>query len=61
MTPWPSNAPMTDQEIGITPVAGNTYLPWDGVHGPSERIVDGNHYAAYADVMRVDYVDMPRP
>jgi len=59
VTPWPSNAPMTDQEIGITPIAGGKFMPWDGVRGPSERIVDGNHYAAYADVMRVDYVDMP--
>lgn len=60
VTPWPSNAPMTDEEIGITPVAGDKNLPWDGVRGPSERIIDGNHYAAYQDVMRVDYVDMPK-
>jgi hypothetical protein len=60
VTPWPTNAPMTDEEIGIALVAGGQYVPWDGVRGPSERVVDGNHYAAYQDVMRVDYVDMPK-
>ena len=59
VTPWPSNAPMTDEEIGITPVAGGKYMPWDGVRGPSERSVDGHPVAAYQDVMRVDYVDLP--
>ena len=59
VTPWPSNAPMTDEEIGITPAAGGKFMPWDGVRGPTERIVDGRPMAAYQNVMRVDYVDMP--
>lgn len=59
VTPWPSNAPMTDQEIGITPAPGGKPMPWDGVRGPSERIVDGRPVAAYQNVMRVDYVDLP--
>jgi hypothetical protein len=57
--PWPSNAPLTDEEIGITPTADGKYMPWDGVRGPSERIIDGRRVAAYADDLRVDYVDLP--
>jgi hypothetical protein len=59
--PWPTNAPMTDEEIGIAPadVPCDKRMPWDGVCGPTERTIDGRRFAAYQDVMRVDYVDMP--
>ncbi|HYW13359.1 MAG TPA: hypothetical protein VE871_15475, partial [Longimicrobium sp.] len=39
--PWPTIAPLTDEEIGIVPTAGGSYMPWDGVRGPSVRTVDG--------------------
>ncbi|HYH82269.1 MAG TPA: hypothetical protein VEX86_20840, partial [Longimicrobium sp.] len=56
--PWPTIAPLTDEEIGIVPSAGGRYMPWDGVRGPSVRTVDGRQVAAYSDAMRVDYLDM---
>lgn len=58
--PWPTIAPLTDEEIGIVPTAGGRYLPWDGVRGPRVRTVDGRRVAAYTDAMRVDYLDLPR-
>jgi hypothetical protein len=56
--PWPTIAPLTDEEIGIAPTADGSYMPWDGVRGPSVRTVDGKRVAAYADAFRVDYLDM---
>ncbi|HYJ79198.1 MAG TPA: twin-arginine translocation signal domain-containing protein [Longimicrobiaceae bacterium] len=56
--PWPTIAPLTDEEIGIVPSADGRYMPWDGVRGPSVRTVDGRQVAAYTDAMRVDYLDM---
>lgn len=56
--PWPTIAPLTDEEIGIVPSAGGAYMPWDGVRGPSVRRVDGRMVAAYNDAMRVDYLDI---
>jgi hypothetical protein len=57
--PWPTIAPLTDEEIGIVPTPDGRYLPWDGVRGPTVRTVDGRRVAAYTDAMRVDYLDMP--
>lgn len=57
--PWPSIAPLTDEEIGIDPSTGGRYMPWDGVRGPTVRTVDGRQVAAYTDAMRVDYLDTP--
>ncbi|MBV9774605.1 MAG: hypothetical protein JO040_11680 [Gemmatimonadetes bacterium] len=57
--PWPTIAPLTDEEIGIVPSAGGRYMPWDGVRGPSVRTVNGRRVAAYSDANRVDYIDMP--
>lgn len=57
--PWPSIAPLTDEEIGITPTAGGRYMPWDGVRGPTVRRINGRQVAAYQDAMRVDYLDLP--
>jgi hypothetical protein len=57
--PWPSIAPLTDEEIGIVPSGGGRYMPWDGVRGPSVRTVDGRKVAAYRDAFRVDYLDTP--
>jgi hypothetical protein len=57
--PWPTIAPLTDEEIGIVPSAGGRFMPWDGVQGPTVRTVGGRKVAAYTDAMRVDYLDMP--
>ncbi|HKP76238.1 MAG TPA: hypothetical protein VJT67_11990 [Longimicrobiaceae bacterium] len=57
--PWPTIAPLTDEEIGIVPSAGGRYLPWDGVRGPTVRTVAGRRVAAYMDAFRVDYIDLP--
>jgi hypothetical protein len=57
--PWPTIAPLTDEEIGIEPTAGGGYMPWDGVRGPAVRTVDGRRVAAYRDAFRVDYLDTP--
>ena len=57
--PWPTIAPLTDEEIGIVPAATGRYMPWDGVRGPTVRTVDGRKVAAYQDAMRVDYLDTP--
>jgi hypothetical protein len=57
--PWPTIAPLTDEEIGIVPTAGGRYMPWDGVRGPTVRTVDGRRVAAYTDAFRVDYLDTP--
>ena len=59
-TPWPSNAPLTDEEIGITPAAGDK-IPAVGRRPRAEPSASSTAipYAAYQDVMRVDYVDLP--
>jgi len=56
--PWPTIVPMTDEEIGIVPVARNKYMPWDGVRGPVAKDVHGRTVAAYTDAMRTDYLDI---
>jgi hypothetical protein len=57
--PWPSIAPLTDEEIGIVSSAGGRYMPWDGVRGPTVKTVNGRRMAAYPDANRVDYLDTP--
>jgi hypothetical protein len=56
--PWPTIAPLTDEEIGIVPAANGTYMPWDGVRGPSLREFEGRTVVAYTDAMRADYIDI---
>ena len=56
--PWPTIVPLTDEEIGIVPVASDKYMPWDGVRGPVAKQVNGRTVAAYTDAMRADYLDI---
>jgi hypothetical protein len=56
--PWPTIAPMTDEEIGITPTADGRFMPWDGVRGPTLKNVGGRTMVAFRDAMRVDYLDL---
>jgi hypothetical protein len=54
--PWPTIVPLTDEEIGIVPVPGHGYMPWDGVRGPRLVTAGGHQVVAYADIARVDYI-----
>jgi hypothetical protein len=54
--PWPSIAPQTDEEIGITPTGDNKMMSWDSVKGPQRR-PDGKT-VAYVDATYVDYIDL---
>ncbi len=77
--PYPTIAPLTDEEIGSAPIESGQFTPGDGVHGPRATTVDGREVAfmpwdgvrgpraavfqgrpvaAYADVTRVDYIDL---
>ena len=53
-----ANLKLTDQEIGSAPIAGNVFMPWDGVRGPSMRKVGNNWMAVYTDAIRTDYIDL---
>jgi hypothetical protein len=44
-------APLTDEEIGQ---AGN--LPWDGIAGPREVVVNGEHRIEFPSFLNADYV-----
>jgi hypothetical protein len=60
--PWPTAVPLTDEEIGMVPVAdgpfkGN-FLPWDGVPGPRRAVFQGRGVIEYEDEKRVDYIDL---
>ena len=55
--PYPSNAPLTDEEIGSAPLPDGSYMPWDGVRGPQAATIDGKPVAVYMDIRRVDYID----
>ena len=57
--PYPSNAPLTDEEIGSAPLPDGSYMPWDGVRGPHAATIDGKPVAVYTDIRRVDYIDIP--
>ena len=50
--------PLTDEEIGIVPLTSGAYMPWDGVRGPTSRVVNGRPTAVYQDALRVDYLDI---
>lgn len=54
--PWPTVVPLTDAELGITPVEGGRYLPWDGVRGPRLETIEGRERVVYPDINRVDYL-----
>ena len=56
--PYPTIAPMTDEEIGIVPSPRyGKPMPWDGVRGPT--LVNGAfRYAEYMDAWRTDYIDL---
>jgi hypothetical protein len=54
--PWPTNVPLTDEEIGIVPAQDGKLCPWDGVNGPTtEKGDDGKDWARYSDINHVDY------
>ena len=55
--PYPTIAPLTDEEIGSAPVESGQFMPWDGVRGPRPATFQGRQVAAYVDIMRVDYID----
>ena len=55
--PYPTIAPLTDEEIGSAPIENGQFMPWDGVRGPRLATFQGRPVAAYADIMRVDYID----
>ena len=56
--PWPTIAPLTDEEIGIVEVSGGGFYPWDGVTGP--RIVERDEveWVQYPDINHVDYTNL---
>ena len=56
--PYPTIAPLTDEEIGSAPLESGQFMPWDGVHGPRPATFQGRQVAAYADITRVDYIDL---
>ncbi|HLL77543.1 MAG TPA: hypothetical protein VK421_19965 [Pyrinomonadaceae bacterium] len=53
--PWPTNVPLTDEELGLAPAGDGKLRPWDGVKdGP--RIVKGR--VRYPDINHVDYTTL---
>jgi hypothetical protein len=56
--PYPTIAPLTDQEIGAAPLTDGKFMPWDGVRGPQARTIGGQRYCAYTDAWRTDYIDL---
>lgn len=57
--PWPTVAPMTDEEIGIVPTKDGQLLPWDGVRGPQLVQSGAQRHVVYQDMGHVDYITMP--
>lgn len=43
--PYPTIAPLTDVEIGSTPLEDGQFMPWDGVHGPRATTIEGRQVA----------------
>ena len=39
--PYPTIAPLTDEEIGSAPLESGKFMPWDGVQGPRSGDVPG--------------------
>ena len=58
MYPYPSNVPLTDEEVGIAPTKSGQYMPWDGVRGPKTAEFEGRTVVAYPDPLRTDYIDL---
>ncbi|MFM0335990.1 hypothetical protein [Paraburkholderia fungorum] len=60
--PWPSAAPLTDEELGMVPVPDgplkNRFLPWDGVRGPRRGTFQGRPVVVYDDERRIDHIDL---
>ena len=56
--PYPTIAPLTDQEIGSAPLDDGRYMPWDGVRGPRLVTSKGKPVVAYPDPNRTDYIDI---
>lgn len=57
--PWPTVAPMTDEEIGLAPTRDGKLLPWDGVRGPQILQSGPFRHVVYQDMGHVDYINMP--
>ncbi len=55
--PWPTVVPLTDIEIGSAPLPGGTYMPWDGVTGPTLSATEKN-VAVYTNIFHTDYIDL---
>lgn len=57
--PWPTNVPLTDEEIGIVPWKDGQLRPWDGVFGPKiEKDKAGKEWVRYSDINHVDYTTL---
>lgn len=57
--PWPTVAPMTDEEIGLASLPDGRILPWDGLRGPQLIQSGPFRYAIYQDMDHIDYIEMP--
>ena len=55
--PWPSIAPLTDEELGMVPSANGKPMSWDGVPGPQRRRAGDRDVVAYHRMEHVDYID----
>jgi hypothetical protein len=56
--PWPSIAPLTDEELGMVPTATGKRMSWDGVVGPQRRTEGDREVIAYQKMEYVDYIDI---
>jgi hypothetical protein len=56
--PYPTIAPLTDEEIGSAALPDGRYLSWDGVRGPRLIAIENQPVVAYPNAFRVDYIDM---
>src|SRR4029077_6858149 len=43
--PYPTIAPLTDEEIGSAPLEDGQFTPRDGIHGPRATMIDGREVA----------------
>ncbi len=56
--PWPSIAPLTDEELGMVPTDTGKRMSWDGVPGPQRRTEGNRDVIAYHKMEHVDYIDI---
>lgn len=56
--PWPTNVPLTDEEIGIVEVGGGGFYPWDGVRGPQIVRRGAKEWVRYPNINHVDYTTL---